>query len=211
MQSIIDSLNWRYAVKQYDNTKKVSTEDLNTLKEAVRLTPTSAGLQPFRLIVVEDPELKAKLAEASMFNKQPILDASHLFVFATLKAVEEQHIDKYMDLISETRGSSREDLAQFEQSLKGYLLNVPAEASFVASSKQTYIGLGILLAAAATLRVDTTPMEGFDPSAYNELLGLTDSDYSVTVICPVGYRAESDMFQHFKKVRKPEEGFVSVH
>ena len=209
MQSIIDSLNWRYAVKQYDNTKKISAEELNTLKEAVRLTPTSAGLQPFKLIVVEDQELKAKLAEAAMFNKQPIIDASHLFVFATLKAVEEQHIDHYMDLIAETRGSSREDLAGFEQSLKGYLLNASPEASFAASSKQTYIGLGILLAAAATMRVDATPMEGFDPTAFNEILGLTD--YSVTVICPVGHRAASDSFQHFKKVRKPEEDFVSVH
>jgi len=208
MQSIIDSLNWRYAVKQYDNTKKISTEQANILKEAVRLTPTSAGLQPFKLIVVEDQETKNKLGEAAMFNKQSVVDASHLFVFATLKAVKEEHIDTYMDLIAETRDSKREDLAAFEQSLKGYLLNASPEDSFTASSKQTYIGLGILLASAATMRVDATPMEGFDRAAFDEILGLTD--YSVTVICTVGHRSESDMFQHFKKVRKTEEDFISV-
>jgi len=157
MQSIIDSLNWRYAVKQYDNTKKISAEQLETLKEAVRLTPTSAGLQPFKLIVIEDPEMKAKLGEAAMFNKPQVTDSSHLFIFATLKTVTEDHINKYMDLIAETRESKREDLAGFEQSLKGYLLNVTPEASFAASSKPS-IGVASIRIVAAEANRIPSPM-----------------------------------------------------
>jgi nitroreductase len=209
MQTIIDSLKWRYAVKQYDNTKKITGEQLDTLKEAVRLTPTSAGLQPFKLIVVETAEMKEKLAEASLFNRSQVLDSSHLFVFAAKKAITEQDIDGYIDLIVETRGGSRSDLEAFGTSMKGYLLGLSPEQAFSTTSKQTYIGLGILLSAAASMRVDATPMEGFDREEYDRILGL--GDYSVSVICAVGHRAESDAFQHFKKVRKPGEHFFTTH
>ena len=209
MQSIIDSLNWRYAVKKYDDTRQITQDQLRTLREAVRLTPTSAGLQPFRLIVVQDPAMKEKLAEASLFNKPQVRDAGHLFVFAAQKTIREEHVAEYIDLIAATRSVARDSLAGFEQSMKGYLLSQTPEETFVSTSKQSYIGLGVLLSAAATMRVDATPMEGFDRDAYDQLLGL--ENHSVAVICTVGHRSESDAFQHLKKVRRPEEEFFSIH
>lgn len=209
MNSIIDALNWRYAVKQYDKTKKVSAEDIQTLKEAVRLTPTSAGLQPFRLIVVEDPAIKEKLAEVSQFNGNSVRDCSALFIFAAQTVITEKHIDDYLDLIVSTRGVQRSDVETFGTSMKSYLTNLSPEQALATTSNQTYIGLGILLTTAASLKIDATPMEGFEKQKYNEILGLTD--HSVSVICTVGHRAETDAFQHFKKVRKPGETFFTHH
>lgn len=204
---MIEHLNWRYATKQYDATKKISTADLNTLKEAVRLTPTSYGLQGFKVIIVENPEVRAKLREKA-YGQGQVTDASHLFVFVAQKDMTVEHIDNYLHLISETRGVSVADLQGFGDYMKGAIGGIPTEYKAVWNAKQAYIGLGILLTAAASLKIDATPMEGFDPTGFDEILGLTD--YTTAVIAAVGYRHADDASQHYPKVRKSTENFFET-
>lgn len=204
---MIEHLNWRYATKHYDVTKKVSDKDLNTLKEAIRLTPTSYGLQGFKLFVIENPAVRASLREKS-YGQPQITDASHLFVFVAQNDMTNEHVESYLQLISETRGMAVEELSGFGDYMKGAIGYMTAEQKAVWNSKQAYLGLGILLAAAATLKIDATPMEGFDPAGYNEILGLTD--YHTVVAAAVGYRSSEDATQHYPKVRKALEAFVET-
>ena len=204
MSTFLENQNWRYATKQFDATKKISAADLNTLKEAVRLSASSYGLQPYKVIIVESLELKEKLKPAA-YGQTQITDASHLFIFANDLNLGADSVDDYINNISETRGVPADALAGFSDMMKGTIANLPAEAKNTWSAKQTYLALGNLLNAAAKLKIDATPMEGFNAAAFNEILGFDQLGLNASVIATVGYRHDADTTQHYKKVRKSHE------
>jgi nitroreductase len=199
--TIIDALEWRYAVKKFDATKKISDTDLHILKESIRLTPTSYGLQSFQVIDVVSAEIREKLKSHS-WNQTQITEASHLFVFTAQKNITSFDVDSYMENVSRTRKIELEHTKAFGNSIKGAISSL-TELEFVPwNTKQTYIALGFLLQTAAELRVDATPIEGFDVAAYDEILGLSEKGLTASVICALGYRSVEDKNQFQAKVRK---------
>ncbi len=204
MSTLLDNLNWRYATKKFDATKKISDADLNTLKEAVRLTASSYGLQPYKVIVVENPELREQL-KAAAWGQTQITDASQLFIFANDVNLDANSVDEYIKNISETRGVPVDALGGFADMMKGQIANLSPEAKNIWTSKQTYIALGTLLSAASELKIDATPMEGFNAAQFNEILGFDKLGLNASVIATVGYRHDEDDAQHYKKVRKSQE------
>ncbi len=204
MNQIIQDLNWRYATKKYDTTKKISDNDLATIKESLRLTATSFGLQSMKFLLVEDPAVREKLTPAS-FGQTQITEASHLIILCSYIDVNSDHVDDYMQDVSTTREIPIEATAQFGDYIKGAISNFSAERKEVWSSKQTYIALGQVMHTCATLRIDSTPMEGFDPEAYDEILGLSKNNLKANLVLALGYRHEEDVTQHQAKVRKSHE------
>ncbi|TAI46724.1 NAD(P)H-dependent oxidoreductase [Flagellimonas allohymeniacidonis] len=204
MNTIIDTLNWRYATKKFDNTKKVSDEDLNTLLEAARLSPSSYGLQPYHVFVITDMEIRKKLQPVS-WNQTQVVDASHLLVFANKAEFGSELVDDYLQNVSSTRGMDMENLKGYGDFMKSKLLDLPVESKDVWTAKQVYIALGNVMTAAATLEIDTCPMEGFEADPYDEILGLKDKSLRTAVVLPIGYRSEEDQTQHFAKVRYSKE------
>lgn len=204
MSNFIQDANWRYATKKFDATKKVSNEDLDTLKEAIRLSSSSYGLQPYKVIFVENPELRAQLQPVSWGQTQ-IVDASHLIVFANVTNIGETEIDAYFKNLTETRNIPMEALQGYADFMKSKITSLSEEAKNIWTSKQTYLALGNLLNAAAELKIDVTPMEGFEPEQYNEILGLKKLGLNASLVAPIGYRHEEDATQHYVKVRKSNE------
>lgn len=201
MSHLLESLNWRYATKQYDATKKINAEDLETLKEATKLSVSSYGLQPYKVIIVENPALRAQL-KAVAWNQSQITDASHLFVFAVEKNLGSKQVQAYMENISQTRGIPLENLEGFSGMIHNAIDGLDENAKQNWAKKQTYIALTTLINTAAYLKIDATPMEGFDAQKFDEILGLDALGLATAVIATVGYRHEADAAQHYKKVRK---------
>jgi len=212
MLNYIDSLKWRYAVKKYDTTKKVSSEDIETLKEAVRLSVSSVGLQPYKVIIVETQAVKEQLAEAaSGNNKNVFADASHLFIFANELNVGATHVEKYIDNVSVQREVAKEAVSGFADYINGFLSSLTEEQKNIWTAKQAYIALSTLINSAALLKIDATPMEGFDAAKLNQILNLEEKGLNAAVIAAIGYRHEEDAMQHAKKVRKPnDELFITL-
>lgn len=206
---LIEGLNWRYATKKYDNTKKVSSEDLAKIKEAVRLSASSYGLQLYKVLVIEDAEAKAKLLPAA-YGQTQIVDSSQLFVFCNYTKVEESDVDIYTDLVSKTRSLTKEAVKPYGDYMKGAIANFSEEQKQIWTAKQTYIALGNLLAAAGELKIDATPMEGFDANQFNEILGLKEQNLNAAVIATIGYRSEEDLTKDYVKVRKSTENLFQT-
>lgn len=204
-----DSLKWRYATKKFDTSKKVSTEDLLALKEAVNLTASAYGLQPYKVLDVQNPELREKLKTVS-FNQPQITDASNLFVFVANDDLTATHVDEFITLTAETRGMDVSQLQGYGDFMKSVFGAQTSANNHNWAARQAYIGLGNLLTTAASMRIDACPMEGFDPSQYNEILGLTKTGFSAVVIATIGYRSAEDDTQHYAKVRKPLDKFFEV-
>lgn len=210
MHPHIEALNWRYATKKYNTTRKISNEDLAILLESIRLSPSSYGLQPFQVLIIENPEIRAQLKPVS-WNQSIITDASHLIVFANKTAITESDIDTYMQKVSATRNVPLENVAGYGNYMKSKILDLTPEQINTWTSKQTYIALGNLLSAAAELKIDSTPIEGFEREPFNEILGLDKLGLSASVLATVGYRLEEDANQFNKKVRKTtEELFITI-
>jgi nitroreductase len=210
MSTFLDNQNWRYATKKFDASKKISTTDLNTLKEAIRLSASSYGLQPYKVFIVENPELRAKLVTAS-YGQAQVAEASHLVVFANELNFGEAGIDQLAKNICETRDLPLEAIQGYVDYMKGNITGLPEEVRNVWAAKQTYLALGNLLNAAAELKIDVTPMEGFVPGQVNEILGLDQLGLNATLLAPIGYRHVEDATQHYKKVRKTnEELFITL-
>lgn len=210
MSTIIDALNWRYATKAFDTTKKVSEKDLENILEATRLTASSFGLQPWKVIVVTNPEIRAKLRE-NAWGQAQVTDASHLVVFAIQKNLNVAYVDHYVDLVSKARGVDASALKGYADMMKGSVSGRSPEALKEWAARQAYIALGTLLVAAAEAQIDTCPMEGFDPAKFDEILGLSKLGLESVLVAPIGYRSSDDASAHFKKVRFPkEEIFVEV-
>lgn len=212
MTSYIESLKWRYATKKYDSSKKVSKEDLETLKEAVKLSVSSVGFQPYKVIIIESPEVREKLKDAAGGNNQNlIVDSSHLFVFANETNVGNEQIDNYIGNISKIRNVETESLKGLGDYLSGFLGSLSIEDKNTWTAKQSYIALSTLINSAALLKIDATPMEGFNATQFNEILGLDKLGLNAAVIATIGYRHEDDAMQHAAKVRKSnEELFITL-
>lgn len=202
----INSLKWRYAVKKYDAAKKVPAEDIEVIKDAIQLSVSSVGLQPYKVFIVETQSVKEELAEAAGGNNKNIFkDASHLFIFANELNVNSENVDIYIDNISEQREVTKDSVSGFADYINSYLAGLNNEEKNIWTAKQTYIALANLISAAAILKVDATPMEGFDAPSINKILGLDKKGLNTAVIASLGYRHEEDAQQHVKKVRKPDE------
>jgi nitroreductase len=210
MSNFITNANWRYATKKFDTTKKVSKEDLETLKEAIRLSASSFGLQPYRILIIENPELRAKLQPAAWGQSQ-IVDASQLIVFANITNFGETEIDASIVNTTKTRGLPADALKGYGDFMKSKIVTLPEDVRNTWASKQTYLALGNLMNAASELKIDVTPMEGFEPAQVNEILGLGKLGLNATLLATIGYRHEEDATQHYAKVRKSnEELFINL-
>jgi len=208
--STLKNLNWRYATKRM-NGQKVPAEKLENILEAIQLAPTSLGLQPFTVIVVEDPEIRGKIAPA-IYNQPQITEGSHVLVFAAWKEYSTENVEKYLNHIASLRGIPVESLDGMKNMITGSISGKTPEQILNWNSRQAYIALGFGLVAAAVEEVDATPMEGFDPDALDAALGLSEKGLRSTVILTLGYRdAEKDYLSGAAKVRRDkEELFVRI-
>jgi nitroreductase/dihydropteridine reductase len=208
--SVVTNLKWRYATKRM-NGQKVQAEKIETILEAIQLAPTSIGLQPFTVLVIEDPELKAKIAPA-IYNQPQITEGSHVLVFAAWTGISDEQIDKYLNHIASLRGIPVESLDGMKNMINGSVAGKTPEQLLNWNARQAYIALGTGLVTAAEEQVDSTPMEGFDPDALDAVLGLKEQGLRSTVLLALGYRdAEKDYLSSAAKVRRAkEELFVSL-
>ncbi len=206
--ALLDDLKWRYATKKYDPTKKVAQEDVDKIIEAARLAPTSSGLQQFRVIEITNQELKDKIVPIAM-DQQIVADCSHLLVFVAWDKYTAERIDGQYDYITDERELPRGRFGSYTDRLKSLYLNQTEEQNFVHTARQAYIGFGLAIAQAAELKVDSTPMEGFNPDLLDKLLDLRTKGLRSVLLLPLGYRdAENDWLEKMKKVRKLTDEFV---
>ncbi len=202
---LIGQLNWRCATKQFDPQRKISSADWTTLEEALVLTPSSFGLQPWKFVVVTDPAIRDKLVAASWGQRQ-VAEASHLVVFAIKKNLGEQDIDRHLNRVAEVRGVPRESLGSYRDMMVGSIVKGRNDAERrVWATKQVYIALGNFLTSAALLGIDACPMEGIEPAKYDEILGLDKQGLGAVVAAAAGYRAATDNYSQAKKVRFPRD------
>ena len=209
MNTVLEHRTWRYATKKFDAAKKVSDEDLETLMEATRLSASSYGLQPYHVLVISDQAIKEQLKPASWGQSQ-ITDASHIIVFANTTDFGDELVDEYVTNICQTRNIPEEGLKGYADFMKSKLVDLPLEAKDNWTAKQAYLAFGNLMQAAAELKIDTCPMEGFEADKYNEILGLNDKNLNAAVVLPIGYRSEEDATQHLPKVRKSKEELFTL-
>lgn len=206
--SLIEDLHWRHAVKAYNPTKKVSEENIDKIVEAARLAPTSSGLQPFKVIVVRDQEIKEKLAQGAL-NPDCMRDCSHVVIFAAWDRYTAERIDKVYDFTTDERGLPKGRFNSYTDKIKDIYLKQPAELNFAHTARQTCIALGLALAQAAELRIDTTPAEGFSNEVVDKVLELDKYGLKSVSLMYVGYAdPEKDWLSTMKKVRVPKEEFV---
>ena len=206
---LIEKLNWRYATKKMDPAKKVPEEKVDRILEAARLAPTSSGLQPFEIYVVTNPEIRSRIREAAHDQTQ-ITEGSHLLVFAAWDNYTTDRINASFDLVNAERGFTNEAWENYRQMLLGLYPPRDEKVNFEHTARQSYIGLGLALTAAAFEGVDATPMEGFEPDKVDEILGLRERGLRSVTILPLGYRAEEgDWLEKLKKVRRAKEDFVT--
>ena len=202
-ETLLQQLQWRYAVKKFDPARKIPAADWDTLEQALVLTPSSFGLQPWKFVVITDQATKEKLVPAS-WNQRQVAEASHVVVFAVRKPLMESDVDRYIALTAEIRSVAVESLAGFKKMMMGSL--VPPPPGFDIhhwASLQAYIALGNFMTSAAMLGIDTCPMEGIVPAKYDELLGLPQEGYGTVVVGVAGYRAADDKYASLPKVRFP--------
>ncbi|MFN3455264.1 MAG: NAD(P)H-dependent oxidoreductase [Pseudobdellovibrio sp.] len=196
-------LNWRYACKKFDTTKLIREADWNILAESLRLSASSYGLQPWKFIVVQNPELRAELRKAS-WDQSPVTDASHFVVFTYKEKMDEAHIERFIAETAKTRGLDISTLEGLKKMMIGDLVTGPRSQTINWwAQRQTYIAMGTLLTTAALMEIDTLPMEGLDPIAYDKILKLEGTGWKTIAAVACGYRAEDDNYQNIKKVRFP--------
>ena len=205
--SLLDSLKWRYAVKRM-NGNKIPEATMNTILEATKLAPSSFGLTPYNIIVIEDEETRKKL-QPHFYNQPQVGESSALVIFATWNSITEKEVAEYMQEIADERGVPVESLNDFASYINGSIKNLTAEQLQIWAAKQTYIALGFTMVAAATEMIDATPMEGFKPDAVDEALGLKELGLHSAVAVTLGYRdAANDYLSGAKKVRRASEKLI---
>jgi nitroreductase len=210
-KQLLEQLNWRYATKEFDPNRKISAADWATLETVLQLTPSSAGLQPWRFVVVTDPAVRAKLVPVS-YGQEKVSTASHLVVFAAKNNLSEADVDAHLNNVAKTQGVPIDALAPLRGMMVGGIVKALDETARNAWARnQTYIALGNLLTSAALLGIDACPMEGFDRAQYDEILGLKAKGLASAVIATLGYRSVTDKYASAPKVRFPKEQvFVQV-
>jgi nitroreductase len=206
---LLDKLAWRYATKKMDPSKTVPQDSVDRIVEAARLAPTSSGLQPFEVIVVTNPEVRAQI-QAVAWNQAQITEGSHLLVFAAWDNYTAERINAMFDYTNEVRGFKNEGWEAYRQKLLAWYPGRDAQVNFEHAARQAYIGFGASVIAAAFEGVDATPMEGFEPTAVDEILGLQARGLKSVTLLPLGYRQEEgDWLAKLQKVRRPREQFVT--
>jgi nitroreductase len=200
-RQLLDALQWRYATKVFDATRKIPADVWQTLERALVLTPTSYGLQPYKFLVIGDPAKRAELLPHS-WNQKQVVDASHFVVFTARTKVTDADVNKLIQLTSNVRKIPAESLNFYRDMMLGDIVNGPrGKIAHEWAARQTYIALGNLMTCAAVLGVDACPMEGLNPAEYDRVLGLNGSGYATVVACALGYRAASDKYASLPKVR----------
>lgn len=205
---LVEALEWRYATKLFDTTKKIPAETWAALEASLVLTPSSYGLQPWRFMVVTNPELREQLVPFT-YRQRQVADSSHLLVIAVKKKLSEEDVDKFLHRMVEIRGGTADALVKLKHVIVGDV--VTGERSKAVTEwavRQAYIALGQFMASCAVLGVDTCPMEGFMPDKYDEVLGLAAEGYTTAVLCPAGYRSENDRYAGLPKVRFAHEHMI---
>ena len=207
-ETLLEKLNWRYATKEFEPTKKIADADWDTLEQALVLTPSSYGLQPWKFFVITNQDLKESLVGASYGQKQ-VAQCSHLLVFAVKTKIEEADVDRLIDATCEARGAAKESLDFYRKMMISDIVEGPRSEDTTGWAKlQSYIALGNFMTCAAMLGVDCCPMEGFVPAQYDEALGLAEKGLTTAVVCPAGYRADTDKYGGAPKIRYPREDLV---
>ena len=205
---LIEALNWRYAVKKFDPSKKIDESTWKTIEDALVLTPSSYGLQPWKFIVITDKAVMQKLTFASWGQKQ-IEECSHLVVIAVKEKMDEEHVNHYVKSIIDQRGVDPLELEGLRKMMISDIVNGPrSEVAFEWAARQAYIALGNLLTVTAVLGVDTCPMEGINPAKYDDIIGLSGTGFKTVVACPVGYRSVDDKYSKVKKIRFPNSEMI---
>ncbi|MCS7089533.1 MAG: NAD(P)H-dependent oxidoreductase [Verrucomicrobiota bacterium] len=207
-ETLLQALRWRYATKAFDPTRKIPADVWSALEEALVLSASSFGLQPYRFLVVQDPSLRQQLLPHA-WNQRQVVDASHFVVFAVPTSLSAADIDRWIDRMCEVRKVTRESLAAYREMMSNMLLD-PAFAPQAVhwAARQAYLALGNLLTAAALLEVDTCPIEGFVPAEFDRLLQLREQGYTSVVCCALGYRAPNDKYATLPKVRFPKSELI---
>ena len=207
---LLDAFKWRYATKKYDASKKVDQTLVDKIVEAAWIAPTSSGLQPFELLVISNQELKNKIVPIA-FDQQIVADCSHLLVFAAWDNYTTERIDNIYAHTTTERDQPSDRYNAYTDRLKAIYLNQSAEANFAHTARQAYISFGFAIAEAASLQVDSTPMEGFNSEELDKLLKLNEKGLKSVTILPIGYRDEAnDWLVNMKKVRHPKEEFLTI-
>lgn len=208
MERVLDKLNWRYATKVFDSSKKIPGKDMEVLLEAARLSASSYGLQPYHMYVIQDPSIREQLRRFSWGQPQ-ITDASDLLVFANKTDFDAALIDNYITTLQETRNVPLKNLKAYSDFMKSKLLHLSLEEKSAWTSKQVYLALGNIMTIAAEMKIDTCAIEGFEPKKYNEVLGLDNQKLSATVALAIGYRSKTDETQYEPKVRFNKEQLIT--
>lgn len=203
----VSALKWRYAAKKFDAERLLPAEKVDILKRSFNLTATSYGLQPLKLIVIQDKDLQARLMKAS-YNQKQVSTASHVLVICIEKNVGKEFIENYFKTVQDIRKTPAEVLNPFKESLIGNFEQKPVDEVKIWATHQAYLVLGTLLTICAVEEIDSCPMEGFQSQKYDEILNLDEHGLESVLVLPVGYRASDDQFASFKKVRRPVEETV---
>jgi nitroreductase len=206
-ETILKQLNWRYATKKFDPARTIAPADWGTLEQALLLSPSSFGLQPWKFFVVRNPKVRAELREAA-FNQPQVTDASHLVVFAVKRELTAADVDRHVRRTAHVRGIPVESLEGMRQAMLGTVARPPEDVRNW-TQRQVYIALGNFLNTAALLGIDACPMEGFDSDKVDQILGLPDQGYRVLAFAAVGHRAEDDKYAELPKVRYAPEDVIA--
>ncbi len=207
---IIGSLKWRYAVKKFDPDRILSAEQLDRIKEAFNLTATSYGLQPITLLVIRNKAIQERLLSHS-YGQQQVLQASHVLVICARTLVDGEYISHYFKHVGKVRGTKNEILDPFKNALISNFSNKTEKEIKEWATNQAYLALGNLLTVCAIEKIDSCPMEGFEPEGYDRILELENRDLTSVLALPIGHRAEDDMFSGFTKVRKElDESIIEI-
>jgi len=210
MNTITQALTWRYATKKFDPTKKINLDDMQAIREVLRLTPSSFGLQPWKFVFVKNPTIRETLVEHSWGQRQ-VADASDLLILCRVNSLREELVENYISDIIETTGANQEQLEGYKNMMLGFVSNMPKDALEIWAEKQVYIALWNVMTALASMEIDACPMEWFSKEKFDEILGLTEKGLSSVLVLPIGYRALDDDHALKAKVRfESSELFLEI-
>ncbi|MEN9566534.1 MAG: hypothetical protein RLZZ69_1730 [Cyanobacteriota bacterium] len=205
----LEQLHWRYATKKFNSERKIPEATWKTLEQSLVLSPSSFGLQPWKFLVIRNPEIRQQLLPHS-WGQTPVVDASHLVVFAIKNNIDDTDVDRHIQRMAQVQQTKPENLSGLGNMVKGFLEQPPYPLDVNNwAARQVYIALGFFMTCAAMLEIDTLPMEGFAPAKYDDVLGLNNQGYSSVVLCAAGYRAEDDKYATNPKVRYPTDEIVT--
>lgn len=207
MTNILDALNWRYATKKFDSNKKIGAQTWEKIEEAMQLSPSSFGLQPWKFVVITDQKTKEALLPLS-WDQSQVIDCSHLVVMCRRTDVDESLISHFIEKTAHTRGQQLSELEHYKSMLLGFAERLNEEEISQWAAKQVYIALGQTMATCAMMQVDTCPMEGFSSEGYDKVLGLRERNLASVVLLPCGYRSEEDPYARAAKVRFEKEEVI---